>query len=96
MASAELTDVRLAMVTGGEVSLQGLLATWGLAHLFGPGAVNLMARLLVIEPAQRLTVEQVLLHPWLRPELDAERARAAAALAQAAAQEPPPVGGAAQ
>lgn len=49
----------------------------------GP-ARDLVTRLLCPDPAQRITAVQALRHPWLRPAVEAEEERRAAAAARPA------------
>ena len=45
--------------------LAGLLPHWGIDYL-SPQCIDLMQRLITIDPRHRLTLEEALAHPWLR------------------------------
>jgi len=45
--------------------LAGLLPHWGIAYL-SPQCIDMMQRLMTIDPRHRLTLEEALSHPWLR------------------------------
>jgi serine/threonine protein kinase len=60
---ASSLDQRFRMVADGH--LRVLLSTWQVNHISSK-AVDLMEALLRVEPDDRLTVEEILEHPWLQ------------------------------
>ncbi|GAB5353809.1 hypothetical protein AAMO2058_000065700 [Amorphochlora amoebiformis] len=56
-------DKRFSLVSGGESMIKGLLKRWGIS-LSSP-AVNILARMLARDPKNRITIPEILAHPWI-------------------------------
>ena len=56
-------DKRFRLICNGK--LRAMVKAWGLLPKFGEEAMDLVEKLLVPDPEQRLNIEQVLAHSWL-------------------------------
>jgi len=57
-------DERYNMLCSNQ--LTGMLAQWGLE--LSPGVIDLLQGILRPEPLHRLTIEEILAHPWMQAE----------------------------
>jgi hypothetical protein len=51
-------------------NLRGLVEAWQVTHLCSPEGVDLIARMLHVDPACRLSIPEILAHPWMLPALE--------------------------
>lgn len=57
-------DPRFQMIAKGRMS--EMLDSWGMHHVSASVRDLMMKMLIVDDPARRLTVEQIAMHPWIR------------------------------
>jgi serine/threonine protein kinase len=60
---ASLSDIRYQMIVNGQLSV--LLKHWKMDSFFSPIAMDLIEKILRENPQERLSLEEILNHPWL-------------------------------
>jgi serine/threonine protein kinase len=61
---ASLSDIRYSMIVNGQLSV--LLKHWKMDSFFSTIVLDLIEKILCENPQQRLSLEEILAHPWLK------------------------------
>ncbi|DAZ98613.1 TPA: hypothetical protein N0F65_001032 [Lagenidium giganteum] len=74
--SAQQSDSRFRLISSKGVAQ--LIERWGLAEDFTPLAVDLISKMMVVDPSARISMDMVVQHPFLKNSATLERVASAA------------------
>lgn len=81
------TDKRFRMIKNGKIAT--MVKGWRMGHLFSDDALDLITRMLTVNPEERITVAQIARHPWIEQAMASKAAAAAAAGSDSEPEEEP-------